>query len=60
MNTLNEIKSIFDNLKINLSDTVIQDLLEVLFKTESVQPDHDLQQWVYVDLQSDFVKKTDS
>lgn len=59
MNTLTEIKSTFDKLKINLSDTVIQDLLEVLFKTESVQPDHDLQQWVYVDLQSDFVKKTD-
>jgi hypothetical protein len=59
MNTLTEIKSTFDKLKINLSDTVIQDLLEVLFKTESIQPNHDLQQWVYVDLQSDFVKKTD-
>jgi hypothetical protein len=54
-----QIKEVVDKLNIDVSDDMIDRLIETVFKTEATQSNHDLQQWVYVDLHSDFVKKTD-
>lgn len=60
LQNFNQIKKIFDNLSIDVSDQKINELFDSLFKYTGTHDVHELQHWIYIDLNSDFVKKTDT
>lgn len=55
----NEIEKVITESALDVTDSSVNQLLTQLFKTVDSHRDHEKQCWVYVDLASDYIKKSD-
>lgn len=60
LNNFTKIKQIVDDSVLDLTDSSLSILWNELYKSTHTHMDHSRQHWVYVDLNSDYVKKTDT